>query len=76
MPEPTVRPPSRLRERLPLAPIPLLAPDPDGRLDLQDVLNDIYARPRYQTYICDGSPDPPLSPEDDAWVRQLVPART
>ncbi len=66
--------PVRLRERLPLIPIPLRAPDPNARLDLQQVLHDIYDAARYERYIYDGSPDPPLSPEDQAWANSLIPA--
>ena len=30
----------------------------------------------YQAYLYDGSPAPPLSPEDKAWARQFVPPRS
>ena len=41
--------PLGLRERLPLLPIPLRAPDPDAQLDLQEVVDDIYGKARYRT---------------------------
>jgi hypothetical protein len=65
--------PLQLGERLPVIPIPLRAPDPDSQLDLQEVLHDIYDKAHYESYVYDGSPDPPLSPEDAAWARQFVP---
>ena len=34
--------PSRLRQRLPIIPIPLLAGDPDARTDLQEILHHDY----------------------------------
>jgi hypothetical protein len=67
--------PLRLCDRLPVIPIPLREPDPDARLDLQQVLHDIYDKAHYQTYIYDGFPDPPLPPEDDRWVQELLPPR-
>jgi hypothetical protein len=65
--------PVALRDRLPLIPIPLREPDPDAQLDLQDVLDDIYDKARYHTYIYDGTPEPPLSPADECWARQFAP---
>jgi Protein of unknown function (DUF4058) len=67
--------PIRLRERLPVIPIPLRAPDPNARLDIQQVLDHIYDRGGYAYYIYDGAPEPPLRPEDAEWARGLVPAR-
>jgi hypothetical protein len=66
--------PLGLRERLPVIPIPLRDPDADAQLDLQEVLNDIYDRARYGTYIYEGSPDPVLVPQEEAWARQFVPS--
>ena len=67
--------PLRLRDRLPIIPIPLRAPDPDATLDLQEVLHDIYDKAHYETYIYDGTPDPRLAPADAAWAEPFVPAR-
>jgi hypothetical protein len=36
-------------------------------------LND---KARYATYVYDGSPEPPLSPEQASWARQFLPERT
>jgi hypothetical protein len=67
--------PIGLRDRLPVIPVPLRAPDPDARLDLQEVLDHIYDRGGYAYYIYDGEPEPPLRSEDAEWARALVPAR-
>ena len=45
--------PISLRERLPLIPIPVRAPDADARLDLQAVLDRIYDDAGYDDYIYD-----------------------
>ena len=66
--------PIALREPLPVVPIPLRDPDPDARLDLQAILHRVYDAARYQRYIYGGTPDPPLSSEDAAWAKALVPA--
>ena len=65
--------PISLRERLPVIPIPLLPPDPDVLLDLQTVLDRTYDAADYGKYIYGETPDPPLTPEDEAWARQFVP---
>jgi hypothetical protein len=65
--------PIRIRERLPVIPIPLKAADFDAAVDLQDVLHRTYDGPGYEGYLYDGTPEPPLSPEDDAWARQYLP---
>jgi hypothetical protein len=62
-----------VRQRLPMIPIPLLAPDPDVHLDLQAVLDRTYDAAGYGKYIYAETPEPPLSTEDDAWARQFVP---
>lgn len=66
--------PSRLRERLPVIPIPLRAPDADARLDLQETLNRLYDAAGYEDYIYTGTPQPPLHPDDAAWARQFLPS--
>lgn len=66
--------PIRLRDRLPIIPVPVRSPDPDARLDLQAILHRIYDAAGYHYYIYGGTPEPPLSPEDDAWARGLLPA--
>jgi hypothetical protein len=56
--------PLRLRDRLPVVPVPLRAPTPDARIDLQEVLNRLYDAAGYQDYIYTGTPQPPLHPQD------------
>lgn len=68
--------PIRLRDGLPPLPIPLRAPDPNARLDLQAVLHRVYDEAGYEDYIYTGAPQPPLSAEDEAWARQLVPGKS
>jgi hypothetical protein len=67
--------PLAVRDRLPTIPIPLRAPDPDARLDLQAILNDVYDAAGYEDYIYSGTPQPPLHPPDAAWARELVTQR-
>jgi hypothetical protein len=67
--------PIRLRERLPVIPIPLNAPDPPVPLDLQALLDRIYDAADYGKYIYAAAPQPPLLPDDAAWARSLVPAQ-
>jgi Protein of unknown function (DUF4058) len=67
--------PIRLRERLPVIPIPLRAPDSDVAVDLQEVLHRAYEGTGYERFLYRGTPDPPLSPDDAAWAQQFVPAR-
>jgi hypothetical protein len=64
--------PLRLRDRLPVIPVPLRAPDPDARLDLQEPLHRIYDGAGYANYIYTGIPHPRLHPEDAAWARQFL----
>jgi hypothetical protein len=68
--------PIGLRDRLPVIPIPLRAPDADARVDLQDALNQVYDEAGYAYFLYQGRPDPPLSTEDEAWARGLLPAAT
>jgi hypothetical protein len=65
--------PIPLRDRLPVIPIPLMPPDPDVPLDLKAVLDRTYDAAAYGKYIYGETPEPPLTPEDDAWARQFVP---
>jgi hypothetical protein len=66
--------PLRLRDPLPVIPIPISTPDPDARLDLQQLLHRCYDSAGYQTYIYEGSPSPALSGEDAAWAEQILKA--
>jgi hypothetical protein len=66
--------PISLRDRLPVVPIPLAAPDPNVSLDLQAVLHRVYDAAAYGKYIYGETPQPPLSPSDAAWAQQFVPS--
>jgi hypothetical protein len=65
--------PIGLRESLPPVPIPLLDGDPDVQLDLQAVFDAVYDGAEY-SYLLNYSkePEPPVSPVDLEWVRELV----
>ena len=65
--------PIRLRDRLPVIPVPLRAPDSDARIDLQQLLDRVYDAAGYSDYIYSGGPQPPLHPADAAWARQFIP---
>jgi hypothetical protein len=65
--------PIRLRNRLPVIPIPLKPTDPDGQVDLQEVLHQAYDGGGYRKYIYDEPPEPPLTGADAEWAAQFVP---
>ena len=64
--------PLRLRDPLPVIPVPLRAPDPDVRLDLREVLDRVYDFAGYADYIYSFTPQPPLHPEDARWAEALA----
>jgi len=68
--------PIQLAARLPVLPVPLSAPDPDVPLDLGAVVQAVYERGGYATRIDyrQPAPLPPLEPEQQAWVEQLLAA--
>ncbi len=61
------------RDPLPVIPVPLRRPDEDARLDLKAALDQVYDDAAYQYRIYDEPPEPPLTPEDQAWAREFVP---
>jgi len=65
--------PIALREPLPTIPIPLRDDHPDAHLDLQALLHRVYDEAGYAFYIYDGPPEPPLSPDEEAWTRTRLP---
>ncbi|MGZ6053042.1 MAG: DUF4058 family protein [Isosphaeraceae bacterium] len=65
--------PIALRQRLPVIPIPVRAPDSDARLDLQAVLDRIYDDAGYADYVYEQNPYPRLNGEDAVWARQFLP---
>ena len=64
--------PIRLRDVLPSIPIPLRAPDPDVRLDLQAVLHSVYDRAGYRHRIYRGTPKPKLVADDAQWADAIL----
>ena len=66
--------PWRLRDPMPVLPIPLRPPDPDATLNLKAVLDRLYDNGRYANDIDTGPPEPGLSPDDAAWAAQFLPA--
>ncbi len=63
-----------LQDPIPVLPVPLLAPDPDARLDLGAALHEIYERSRYELSIEYQEPPPPpnLSETDLKWIAGLL----
>jgi hypothetical protein len=61
-----------LRSPLPYIRIPLRESDEDARLDLQQLIEQVYADGAYDDIDYTVDPDPPLSPEDAAWADQLL----
>lgn len=65
--------PAHLTKPLPSLPIPLAPPDADIPLDLTPLVAAIYAQSRYERDIDYRRPlDPPLGPEDQAWLEQRL----
>jgi hypothetical protein len=63
----------RLRDRLPRVWVPLAENDPDVRLDVQAVLTQTYLASRYRGRLRYDTPcHPPLSSDDQEWVRQQI----
>lgn len=59
---------------LPPLPVPLAKPDPDISIDLQPMIEAIYARSRYYRSIDYSKPlTPPLSDEEAKWLEQELP---
>ncbi len=65
--------PIRLRQRLPVITIPLRKGDADARLNLQDILHEVYDRGGYERRIdYKADPVPPLSGENAVWAREWL----
>jgi hypothetical protein len=65
--------PIDLRDPLPTVAVPLRAGDNDARLDLRAILDRVYDESGYQFYLYLHEPDPPLSADEAAWARALLP---
>jgi hypothetical protein len=64
--------PIRLRERLPAIRVPLRPTDADVVLDLQPLIDQCHERGRYHLLDYRLNPEPPLPPEDVAWVDEIL----
>ena len=66
----------QLEARLPVVPVPLLAPDPDVPLHLGAVVRSVYERGAYATRLDYHQPVPPpaLNEEQAAWVEDVLDA--
>ncbi|MBI2808998.1 MAG: DUF4058 family protein [Planctomycetes bacterium] len=68
--------PAHYRRPIPALPIPLSHPDADVMLNLQPLIDGVYARSRYDRDIDYTRPlTPPLSAEDNAWLAEQVRQR-
>ena len=66
-----------LRERLPTIRVPLRRGDPDAALNLQSLIDQCYAGGRYgSTLRYEQQPAPPLPPEELAWAREILAAKS
>ncbi len=66
-----------LRDPLPTIPIPLLPPDADVALDLQDIVNRVYSVGRYRRTLRYDQPLQPglsLDPKDRLWAEAICQA--
>ncbi len=69
--------PAHFRRSLPPIPVPLLEPDPDLKLDLQPLINGIFALGRYDEQLdYTRRLTPALVEEDAAWMQSLLAGRT
>jgi hypothetical protein len=64
--------PVRLREPMPVIPIPLASSYPDARLDLQEIIHRVHDAAGYQHYVYRHEPEPRLAREDMEWARQCL----
>jgi hypothetical protein len=65
--------PGHFQKRLPEIPVPLLKPDSDVPLDLQPMIESIYARFKYYRSINYSKPiTPPLSEEETKWLEERL----
>lgn len=64
--------PIRLRDQLPMIPVPLGHPDPDASLNLQDTLHNVHDRAGYRYRIYRGTPRPKLVTDDAKWCESIL----
>jgi hypothetical protein len=65
-----------LRRRLPALPIPLRSGEKRIELELQASVDLAYAAGRYETLDYRAILEPPFSPEDQAWVGEILQVRS
>lgn len=66
----------RLADRLPRIGVPLDSGVPEVAIDLQPMLDQAYDRSRYtELFSYRDPPDPPLTPEQQAWAEGLLRAK-
>lgn len=68
--------PTRLRDRLPVIPVPLRPGQPEPTLDLQALLHKVYDDAGYEDHIYRRPPEPRLPPPDDTWAADIARAAT
>jgi hypothetical protein len=69
--------PAHFKTRLPVIPVPLIRPEPELRLDLQPLVDEIYALSRYDDLIHYDRPlQPALSETDAVWVGEQLKQRS
>ncbi|MCC6036913.1 MAG: DUF4058 family protein [Armatimonadetes bacterium] len=62
-----------LRHPIPEIPVPLRQGEKEAKLNLNPLLSDIYDRARYHLRLnYRQPPDPPLPPDDMAWVQKIL----
>jgi hypothetical protein len=66
-----------VRDPLPVVPVPLRQEEREATLALEPLLTEVYDEARYDLRLdyAVPPPEPPLSPEDTAWVDDLLRAR-
>ena len=62
-----------LRDLLPTVPIPVRTGDPDLRLELNPLIDEVNDKGGYEHLLYAFPPDPPLTPADAVWARQFLP---
>lgn len=67
--------PVRLRDPLPALAVPLRDPGEDVRVELQDLLHQVYDAAAYRKLIYQHAPVPPLPPADAAWAAEILGGR-
>jgi len=68
--------PLRIRDPLPVLPVPLRPPDREIHLDLEQALDRVYNAAGYGKHIYAEEPNPALSPDDAAWARSIAARST